>query len=302
MSSYELFHEVDGLHEVQPGLAMVVLLTGVTDAGNAVHQVQDFLLDTEEIKTLISFDNDELLDYRARRPVMEFDGQRVAEFVQGELSLFELKDDLGHPFLLLSGYEPDFKWNRFTDQLLEIIKELDVSSVTWLYAVPIPVPHTRPISTTVSGNREDLSDAFSVWKPHTNAPGTVLHLLEVKLAEEGIPAAGFILLVSHYLADSTYPVAAAKGVEMISAATQLILSPEKFLEEEATFLEKLDKQLEHNDELRQIIVKLEDRHDEFVANQESAKKHEETELPTADELADELEKFLASRRFGDQEK
>ena len=63
-----------------------------------------------------------------------------------------------------------------------LIEELKVKSVTWVHAIPMPVPHTRPIGVTVSGNRAELIDTMSIWKPHTQVPANALHLRRVPAA------------------------------------------------------------------------------------------------------------------------
>ncbi|TAL41752.1 MAG: PAC2 family protein, partial [Salinibacterium sp.] len=54
--------------EVPDGLHLVAALTGFADAGGAVTQLSDYFLETLEHRELVEFDNDALLDYRARRP------------------------------------------------------------------------------------------------------------------------------------------------------------------------------------------------------------------------------------------
>ena len=112
-----------------------------------------------------TFDADELLDYRARRPIIFFQGDHLTDYRPPRLSLDLARDEIGQQFLLLTGYEPDFQWERFTAAVLGLIDALEVSSTTWVNSIPMPVPHTRPIGVTVSGNRTDLIEAMSIWRP-----------------------------------------------------------------------------------------------------------------------------------------
>ena len=75
--------------------------------------------------------------------------------------------------MLLAGYEPDFAWEAFANAVLGAATAFAVSSVTWVHAIGMPVPHTRPLGATVSGNRSALTEAHSVWKPHTQVPATI---------------------------------------------------------------------------------------------------------------------------------
>ena len=295
---YDLSLEVA---QVPGGLHLVAGLTGFADAGSAVSQFSQYLLDTLEVREIATFDADALLDYRARRPTIFFDQDHLTEYTPLKLSLYLVKDELGQPFLLLTGFEPDFQWERFTEAVLQLVDKYQVKDTTWVHAIPMPVPHTRPIGVTVSGNRLDLIDSLSVWKPRTQAPGNALHLLEFRLSELGHPTAGFVLLIPHYLADTEYPLAAVTALESISAATGLIFPTEQLREENRTFLAKVDDQVGGNQELQRLVGTLEARHDSYMEDNPlpSPLMDESGELPGGDTIAAELEKFLANRRDED---
>ncbi|MBN9240795.1 MAG: hypothetical protein BGO97_13860 [Micrococcales bacterium 70-64] len=297
---YELSATAD---EVPRGLNLVAALTGFADSGSAVTQVSEYLLDTLEHEVVAAFDSDELLDYRARRPTIYFDQDHLSDYTPLELNLYLVRDDLGQPFLLLTGYEPDFQWQRFTAAVLGLIERFQVATTTWVHAIPMPVPHTRPIGVTVSGNRTELIEAMSVWKPRTQVPANVLHLLEYRLQELDHPNAGFVLLIPHYLADTEYPNAAVTALESVSAATGLIFPTDRLREDGRDFRTKIDSQVEGNQELAKLVGTLEERHDNYMQDNPlpSPLTDQDGELPTADEIAAELQNFLASRRPGDDD-
>jgi len=295
---YDIAIDVAG---VPRGLPLVAGLTGFADAGGAVSQFSQYLLDTLERTVVASFDNDALLDYRARRPTIYFDQDHLSDYRPAKLELYLAKDELGQPFLLLTGYEPDFQWERFSAAVLRLISKLEVKSTTWVHAIPMPVPHTRSIGVTVSGNRSELIDSMSVWKPHTQVPANAMHLIEFRLQEQGHPTAGFVLLIPHYLADTEWPTAAVTALESVSAATGLIFPTDRLREEGREFVAKIDGQVESNQELAKLVGTLEERHDNYMEENpmRSPLTDEAGELPSADEIAAELQKFLAIRRAGD---
>lgn len=287
--------------EVPTGLHLVAGLTGFADAGSAVTQLSDYLLDTLEHSIVVSFDNDELLDYRARRPIIHFDQDHLSDYEPAKLNLYLAKDEIGQQFLLLTGYEPDFKWDAFTAAVLELIDLFQVSTTTWVHAIPMPVPHTRSIGVTVSGNRSELIDSMSIWKPNTQVPANALHLVEFRLQQLDHPTAGFVLLIPHYLADTEYPAAAVSALESVSASTGLIFPTDRLREENRDFLSKIDSQLDSNQELARLVGTLEERHDSYMLDNplRSPLTDEDGELPSADDIAAELENFLAIRRTDD---
>ncbi|MFT4260178.1 proteasome assembly chaperone family protein [Microbacterium sp.] len=306
--SAEIFERVANAPVVPRGLPLVILLTGFTDAGSAVSGLIDHLRETADLQPIVVFDNDELLDYRARRPIISFDQDHLTEFRAPRLELSLGVDALGQKFLLLAGYEPDFQWNRFARVVLELAAEAEVSGVSWVHSIAMPVPHTRPIGTTVSGNRRDLTAAHSVWRPRTQVPATAGHLLEFRFAERGDRVVGFVLLVPHYLAETENPDAVITAAERVMAATGLVLMLDDVRESREAYVARVDEQVLANDELQQMVHGLERRHDAYMAgrNPEDGSYDEggfnERDLPSADELAAELERYLATRPSADDDK
>jgi predicted ATP-grasp superfamily ATP-dependent carboligase len=298
----------DGLYELNPdivvpeGLPLVAGLTGFADAGGGVSQLSEYLIDSVEHRVVATFDTDELFDYRARRPIIHFEQDHLSDYKPSRLALYLGSDEIGQQFLFLTGFEPDFQWERFSSAVLHLVDRFKVKTTTWLHAIPMPIPHTRPIGVTVSGNRAELIDSMSIWKPNTQAPATALHLIEYRLQQLDHPTTGFVLLVPHYLADTEYPDAAVAALESIGAATGLIFPTDRLREEAREFLAKIDSQIETNQELARLVSSLEERHDSYMQGNplRSPLTDEDGELPSADEIAAELENFLAIRRDGEE--
>lgn len=281
----------------------MITLTGFTDAGSAVSRTVEYLRDELDPTPLAVFSNDVLLDYRARRPTITFEKDRLIDYQPARLELTLAHDTLGQPFLSLAGYEPDFAWEAFSRSVLELAEEYAVSTVTWIHAIPMPVPHTRPIGTTVSGTRGEITEAHSVWQPHTQVPSSIGHLLEYRFAETSAPVAGFALLVPHYLADTEYPAAALAGLDSLTVATGLVFSGDTLRDENREYLTKVEDQVRDSDELSRMLHGLEERYDAYMAGSTRATPIIHTgDLPSADELAAELERFLATNPSGDEDK
>ncbi len=288
---------------VPHGLPLVIALTGFTDAGSAVSRLVAFLNDELDPTPLAIFDNDALLDYRARRPLITFDRDHLTDYQPPRLELALAHDALGQPMLTLTGYEPDFAWETFASGVINLAQQYEVSSVTWVHAIPMPVPHTRPLGTTVSGTRTEITASHSVWQPHTQVPATIGHLLEYRFAQTGLPVAGFVLLVPHYLAETEYPAAALAALDSVAVATGLVFSGDGLRDENRQYLERVADQVSDSDDLSRMIENLETRYDTYMAGSTNATPIIHTgDLPSADEIAAELERFLANQRGFDDEK
>ncbi len=298
-----LYVSVDDAPAVPTGLPLVILLTGFTDAGSAVSQSIGYLRDEASPTVLLRFENDVLLDYRARRPQITFDADHLTDYRPARLELSLAYDALSRPFLLLAGYEPDFAWEAFANAVLGAATAFAVSSVTWVHAIGMPVPHTRPLGTTVSGNRSALAEAHSVWKPQTTVPATVGHLLEYRFVAAGHSVAGFVVLVPHYLSDTEYPASAITALDSITAATGLVFAVDDLREQNEDFLSKVGEQVSASDELTTMLTGLEERYDAYMAGATLATPLlHEADLPSADEIAAELERFLANGSHDDDQR
>jgi hypothetical protein len=291
---YEL-HNDD--FDVPSGLHLIAALTGFTDAGSTIDQFSSHVFENLQHRVVALFDNDQLLDYRSRRPIMYFEKDHISSYEPSLLALYLVTDEVGQKFLFLHGYEPDFKWEAFTQSVFDLVDIFDVEDFSWVHSIPFPIPHSRPVGVTISGNRRELIDRVSEWKPQTQVPGNVLHLLEFRFAEEEFPTVGFVMLVPHYLSDLSYPQSAIKAFEQISSATGLVVPTDSLREAANKFTDDLNRKISDNPELAKLVSSLEDGFSSEDSNSRGPRiQSPKTELPSADQIASELEDYLSLRR------
>ena len=293
----DLYSFSEDAESVPAGLHMIAALSGFTDAGSTLDQVADQIFKQFDHEIVAEFDNDELLDYRSRRPLMYFEKDHISEYAPPVLAVYQVWDEAKQPFLFLHGYEPDFKWEAFSDAIRILIEELEVADFTWVHSIPFPIPHTREIGITVSGNRQDIIEAVSEWKPQTQVPGNVLHLIEFKLQQIEFPTLGYVLLVPHYLADSEYPAAGVAAFEHLMSSTGLVFATDELREANREFTKKLNNQVSENEELQRMVANLEQGYAQSNGGPSKSPLHRRQKLvPDAESLAAELEDFLAARQ------
>ncbi|MGO3146946.1 MAG: PAC2 family protein [Leucobacter sp.] len=284
---------------VPKGLPLVVVLSGASDAGSAISQLDEYLWERSAPDEILRFDADQLLDYRSRRPLITFNEDHFVDYSPEELTLNLSRDELGAPFLFLSGFEPDFRWEAFVDTLLMLVHEFEVSVTTWVQAIPMPVPHTRPVVGTVSGSRDDLLQR-SIWQPKTRLSASVVHLLEYRLHGIGEDVVGFAHLVPHYLANNEYPEVLCAELDSLMSATGLLFATDETRERAQAFRLQVDRQISENEESKEMLENLERRFDLYMEQQDERNPllGDDGTMPTADQLASELERFLAERQQG----
>lgn len=279
---------------------LIVALDGFVDAGNATRLAVAALREGREARTVARFDVDQLIDYRSRRPPLRFDTDRWAAYSAPELDVVALTDSGDSPYLLLSGPEPDAQWERFCAAVAQLMDHFGVRLMINITAIPMAVPHTRPIGVTAHGTRPELTEGHEPWFAAADVPGSAVGLLEFRLGQAGHDAVGFAVHVPHYLARAEYPQAARVLLDHVGLAAELFLPTDALSKASERAEEEISEQVAASDEVRQVVDALERQYDTVAA---SRAEHGGTglgnalggELPSADELAAEVERFLAAR-------
>ncbi|HEY0813266.1 MAG TPA: PAC2 family protein [Pseudonocardia sp.] len=283
-------YEVTEADGPSAGMVLVVALDGFVDAGNAARLAVDALRDGRDVRTVARFDVDQLIDYRSRRPPLRFDTDHWASYSSPNLEVVALNDAADTEFLLLAGPEPDSQWERFSAAVGQIVERFGVRMVINLTAIPMAVPHTRPIGVTAHGTRRELTEGHEAWFTAADVPGSAVALMELRLGEAGHDAMGFAVHVPHYLARAEYPQAARVLVDHVGMAAGLYLSTEALSTAAERAEKEIDEQVAASEEVRQVVDALERQYDAVTAGRASGMSDD---LPSADELAAEVEKFLA---------
>lgn len=283
---------------------LVHAFSGFVDAGSGIRILSDHILDSCEHSLIATFDIDELLDYRARRPRMQFVVDHFSSVDMPTISLHDVVDAHGKHFLLLEGPEPDYQWARFITAVESIAVQYQVTTAVGLSAIPWPMPHTRPLGLTVHGNRpESLFGAGSVIG-EIEVPGHVGALLELKLGERGLDSLGITAQIPHYLAQFEFPQGAIALMDGLLAGPDIAIPRGELPSLATKTMESISEQLEGNEEFAAVVAALETQYDQIVAALTAgAGGLAETEIPSGDQIAAQVEAFLAEvESQQDQEK
>jgi hypothetical protein len=292
-------NELYELADDQPDLdgpVLVQALTGFVDAGSAIQLAREHLLERLDSRVLATFDLDQLLDYRSRRPTMVFIEDHWESYEEPRLALHLVRDQLGSEFLLLAGPEPDLQWERFIAAVTGLVERLGVKLTIGLNAIPMAVPHTRPVSVTAHATDQSLLGDRESWLQRVQVPASVGNLLEFRLGKGGHDAMGFAAHVPHYLAQATYPAASELLLDSVSQTTGLALPTGELREAAKLVRDDVDKQIADDEQASRLVSSLEAQYDAFLRGRENNLLAEDSgPLPTADELGAELERFLAEQ-------
>ncbi len=273
---------------------MLVSMGGFIDAGRTQRLLTEHLLSSHEHTVVASFDLDQLLDYRGRRPMMTFDRDRFTSYEDPSLLLYRLVDDEGQPFLLLAGSEPDYQWERMVEAVTGLVKTMHVDLTISVHGIPMAVPHTRPIGVTAHATDPRLISQHTAVFGAVQVPANWSALLELRLGEAGRNALGFAVHVPHYLAQAEFADAALAGLGAVAGVTGLRLATTDLAAAAGLNRAEIAKEVAGSDEVAAVVEALERQYDTFMEGRErpSLLATSISELPSADEIGAEFEAFL----------
>jgi proteasome assembly chaperone (PAC2) family protein len=263
---------------------LVMALEGWVDAGLAATTAAAALRDALPHELLADFDGDELIDHRARRPVL-----RITNGVNTSLTWPEIRLDVatasGRSVLILTGPEPDMRWHQWSTEVVQLASRLEVEMVIGLGAFPAPVPHTRPVRLVSTGNDAESAGRVGFLPVTLDVPAGAQGVLEYAFGQAGIPTIGLWARVPHYAAGLPYPGASAALLRELRTLAGIEVDTGELAEEAAATTVQIDQLIASSEEHQAMVRQLEAQHD----NEESASLED---LPTGDEIAAELERFL----------
>ena len=247
--------------ETQKGPALIVAMHGYADAGHAVESAADHLKAALESRTVATFSNDELIDYRSRRPTVTLAHAEITDVDDLQLDMRVLRDEKGSSFLLLSGPEPDLRWEAFSSAVADLADRFGVSKTICLYAAPMGAPHTRPLVVSAHGNDRELVGSMFTFDGMVSVPGSASILIERELHKRGRPVAGYTAHVPHYVAASPYPHATFQLLQSIEDSTDLQFPLRSLEADMGRVSQQLAEQTSNSDEIAQVVQALEEHYD-----------------------------------------
>jgi predicted ATP-grasp superfamily ATP-dependent carboligase len=267
---------------------LVVGLDGWIDAGLAASTALATLLETIPTEVLATFDTEYFIDQRARRPLARIVDGVTTELTWPEIQIRYGRDRDGADVLFLVGPEPDFHWSDFVDVVTDAAGRFDVRLVVGLGAFPAPTPHTRPvrlIGTAPAASKHLLALVGSVTG-ELEVPAGIGTALELGFAEVDMDILTLWARVPHYVASMPYPQAAATLIDGLARVSGLTLDAGHLRASAEEARQRVDDLVTNNPEHSSMVERL-----EAAADQTEGTSLGE-EVPSGEELAAELEKFL----------
>jgi hypothetical protein len=274
---------------------LVVALEGWVDAGLGADGAISALLSAGPTELVATFDGESLIDQRARRPVVHI-ARGINEGLTWPVIQMRLGQDLdGADVCFLVGPEPDFRWPSFVS-VVALCRDLRIRMVVGLGAFPAPAPHTRPGApgrhgTAIVG-RSRRPDRHRAGGDRRAVGG--MGRARAGLGDAEIATVGLWARVPHYVSGMSFPSASAALLDGLAAVAGLSVDATPLHTAADASLRQVDELISKSSEHTAMVRQLEHSVDTAEGNP-----LEVGELPTGDELAAELERYLRDERGGE---
>jgi hypothetical protein len=272
---------------------LVVVLEGWVDAGLGADGAITALLSAGPTELVATFDGESLIDQRARRPVVHISHGVNEGLTWPVIQLRAGTDRAGADVCYLVGPEPDFRWPSFVTSVVALARELGVRMVVGLGAFPAPAPHTRPVrlAATAPQDSAELVARVGIVQGDIDVPSGVWGALEIAFGDAGIPTVGLWARVPHYVSGMAFPSASAALIDGLAAVGNLSLDSTELHTAADASLQQVDDLIAKSTEHTAMVRQLERSVDAAEGNPLDV-----GTLPTGEELAAELERYLRDER------
>jgi proteasome assembly chaperone (PAC2) family protein len=272
--------EIDTLPQLRDPV-LVVALAGWVDAGLAGSGSVAFL--EEQLDAARSFgrlDLGDLMDLQQTRPTVHLVDGVSREIEWPEITLTAGR--LGRDVVLCAGPEPSLRWRAVLGELVELARRLGVTEAYTVGGIPAMVSHRRPLSVLATGTDEAVVERAGAWRQDYTGPTGAQSVLQVLLGDAGIPTAALWAQVPHYLAGGASPPAIRAVLERLRDVARLGVDLDGLDDQSRAYVERVEEGLTDRPDVVEVIQAIEDAEDDV----------DESNLPSGDELASEIERFL----------
>jgi len=265
---------------------------GWNDAADAASSAATWLTQhgARDAERLATIDPEEHFDFQARRPQVELRGGVTRSVTWPENAFFVVHRN-ERDLVVLRGIEPSYHWRSFTNAVLTVVRETSCEMVITLGALLADVPHTRDARITGTATDADLIERLGLTQSRYEGPTGIVGVLHDKCRTEGVPSVSLWAPVPHYLAAPPNPPATLALLDRTGDLLGLQLDLGRLERTAATWREKVDEVAAADDDVRGYVRTLEERYDADDSDTSWG-----TNLPTGDELAKDIERFLREQR------
>jgi len=270
--------DIDALPQLRDPV-LVVALSGWVDAGLAGGGTVAVLAEQlESVRTFGRLDLSDLMDLQQTRPTVH-----LVDGVSREIAWPQLLFSAGHlgrDVVLCVGPEPSLRWRTVLGEVVDLAKQLGVTAAFTVGGIPSMASHRRPVSVLATGTDTELVEAAGAWRQDYTGPTGAQSVLQVMLGDAGIPTLALWAQVPHYVAGGASPPAIRALLAKLRDLAGVTVDLDALDGQAQAYVDRVEEGLTERPDVVDVIRAIE------------AGEAEDEELPSGDELASEIERFL----------
>ena len=271
--------------------ALVIAFQGWNDGGQGATLAAGYLARLWQATRFAEIDPEEFFDFQATRPQVSLVDGETRELVWPDNAFFHASvEDLDRDLVLLIGVEPNLRWRRFSELVLGLVRDLGVEQVISLGSLLADVPHTRPAPVSASSSDKKLIEELGCTSSRYEGPTGIVGVLQDAFRRSGIDSVSFWAAVPHYVSLTSSPRAALALCEKLERLLGIEIDLTELEQAVAAYTQQVSEAVATDEETATYVEALERQIDTAEPFDER-----ETDLPSGDSLAEELERFLRAR-------
>ena len=271
---------------------LVAAFEGWNDAGASASMALSFVARQLDAVVIGEIDCEQFYDFQENRPTIDLSQGAAASTLTWPDVSISLARAPSRDIVIVRGAEPTLRWRTFTAVLAEVIDTAGAGLVVTLGSLLSDQTHSRPVVLTGIASPESLLRGVDTRAPSYTGPTGIVGVLHHDCVERHVASASLWAPVPHYAAGVPNPKGALALATGLAAVTGVAFD----LSEIEAAAEEHERQLTdavaRDPRLRALVEHLEDA-DEDDPSMDVG------ELPTGEDLAAELERFLREREEGD---
>lgn len=279
----------------RPALRRPVMLAafgGWNDAGDAASAAVEFIRARFGPAEVARIDLEEFLDFTEIRPTARLADSRTREidWPSTVVSAAEIQG-ADNDLVIVQGPEPSLRWRRYCDTIVDVARELDVNRVITLGSLLADVPHSRPVHVTGIGSDDALIDRLGFPPTSYEGPTGITGVLNYHCGQEGLPSVSLWASVPHYVAAAPNPKVALALVRAFEGAAGVAVDATELEVAAEDYERQVSAAVASDPEVKAFVERLESAMDEVTEDNPP-----EANLPSADMIARDFQKFLRQKR------
>jgi proteasome assembly chaperone (PAC2) family protein len=271
--------------------ALVCAFKGWNDAGESASSALSFLGGRLDAERFAVIDPEEFVDFQATRPTVRLAGgqHRVIEWPDIEVHAARVPR-APRDLVLLSGPEPAYRWRTFCSTVVELAEALGVQMVVTLGALLADVAHSAPTPITGLASDEALVERLGLQRSSYEGPTGIVGVLHHSCAKAGLPTASLWASVPHYVAAAPNPKVALALVRAFEGIAGVAVDAGELESAAEDYERQVTAAVASDPEVKAFVERLETAMDEVQADADA-----EQDLPSADTIASDFQRFLRQR-------